>query len=161
MDPVTIATATTTGATVLSGIKSAIEIIKSIRSSSPSEIPIATFLQLTNHLIDAQIGILSLQEEISQKTEELKKLRESISEKEKYSLVETFPGSGNFAYARNVSPVESHSGAPVRTEPFHYVCQRCFDNGIKSVLQRQLRGGTANRFAILYCSVCKTGIQGK
>ena len=154
MDAATIAT---TGASVLSGISSAIGIIKSVRSSGLSEVSIATFLQLGDQLIDAQIAILSLQKEVLEKTEELRKLRESISEKEKYSLVETVPGRGNFAYARNVSPVESHSGAPVMTEPFHYVCQRCFDNGIKSVLQRRFENSTP----IFFCPVCETVILGK
>lgn len=161
MDPVNVATAVTTGASVLSGISSAIGIIKSIRSSGLSEVPIATFLQLGDQLIDAQIAILALQKEILEKTEELRKLRESISEKEKYSLVETVPGSGNFAYARNVSPVESHSRTPVMTEPFHYICQSCFDKGIKSVLQRQFRGSVGNRFPVLYCHGCRTEILGK
>lgn len=161
MDPVTVATAVTTGASVLSGINSAIGIIKSIRSSGLSEVPIATFLQLGDQLIDAQVAILSLQKEVLEKTEELRKLRESISEKEKYSLVETVPGSGNFAYARNVSPVESHSGTPVMTEPFHYVCQSCFDKGIKTVLQRQFRGIPGSSFTVLYCHSCRTEILGK
>ena len=141
-------------ATILSGINSAINIFKSIRSSNVSEVPIATFLQLGDQLIDAQMAILALQKEVLEKTEEIRKLTKTVTEKEKYSLVEIIPGSENFAYARNVTPVESHSGTPVVTEPFHYVCQRCFDKGIQSVPQKKFFRSTGRRAGVTPCLVC-------
>ena len=158
MDPLTTVA---TGATVLSGISSAIGIIKSVRSSNVSEVPIATFLQLGDQLIDAQMAILTLQKEVIEKTEEVRKLREAISEKEKYSLVEIVPGSGNFAYARNIPPTEGHTGNPLMPEPFHYICQACFHKGVKSVLQRQYHGVVGSKFPVLVCHECSSVIINK
>lgn len=93
--------------------------------------------------------LLALQHEQFETAKELAKAKEALAEKGRYSLVEL--SRGIFVYRVNVAPVGSHVGDPVRAEPLHYVCQPCFDKGIKVVLQRvESAGGVGHR-----CSGCK------
>lgn len=115
---------------------------------------------LNDQLLQAQQALLShnatlfeLQQQNFEAREELRKLKESASERGRYTLVDL--GKGQLAYRVNVAPTQGASGEPVSADAPHYVCQPCYDNGRKVVLQRnwffETRGG-------LDCPVCKNSV---
>ncbi|AFC86349.1 hypothetical protein [Frateuria aurantia] len=93
--------------------------------------------------------LMELQGKYLDACEELRKLREAEADRGRYTLFEVSPGA--FAYRAYATPRLSTAGEPLPPEPEHYVCQPCYDRGIKSVLQR------FNHYGSIYlrCSICK------
>ncbi|WP_159918008.1 hypothetical protein [Pantoea sp. 18069] len=115
---------------------------------------------LLEQLLKAQEGLLShnaallqLQGEHFEAREKLRKLEEAGRERGRYSLFQLRPGQ--FAYRVNLVPQQSGADEPASTEPLHYVCQPCFDKGIKSVLTGTFMMGVPNG---LVCPTCKTQV---
>lgn len=113
--------------------------------------------QINEKLLKAQDGLfahntqlMELQQKYFEATDELRKLKEAIAERGRYSLFEFTAGS--FVYRVNVAPESSGTGDPGRAEPEHYVCQPCFDRGVKVVLQRRNSMG-ADYFDCNACSM--------
>jgi hypothetical protein len=107
-------------------------------------------------LSSAQQSVLSLtaqlfelQNKYLETAEELTKLKKALAQRESYSLFEI--SKGIFVYRMNVAPESSGAGNPGTAEPVHYVCQTCFDRGIKSVLQRSNDGWWQ---ITLDCNIC-------
>ena len=97
--------------------------------------------QINDQLLKAQESLfthnsqlLDMQQKHLEAREELRNLKETLAERGRYSLVELTKGS--FVYRLNVAPSESGTIDPVRPEPVHHLCQPCFDQGVKIVLQR-------------------------
>lgn len=116
---------------------------------------------LNDQLLKAQDALLAhnaamfqLQNEHFQAREDLRKLQEAAAERGRYSLVEIAPG--NFAYRAYVAPTQGTPGQPVAPESAHYLCQPCYDNGVKAVLG--LEGGGYAPF-VQRCPICRHGIQ--
>lgn len=93
--------------------------------------------------------LFELQNKYLETAEELGKLKKALADRDSYSLFEITKGT--FAYRVNIAPEQSGASEPRSTEPVHYVCQPCFDKGIKSVLQR---GNDGWWQYTLDCSVC-------
>jgi hypothetical protein len=113
--------------------------------------------QINEQLLKAQDGLfahnsqlMELQQKYFEATEELRKLKEALAERGRYSLFQLSPNV--FVYRVNVSPDASGSGDPGATDPMHYLCQPCFDKGVKSVLQKQASFGIQT----IDCSICGT-----
>lgn len=87
--------------TAMGAIKGAVELVKIIKSGmSPMPDAVATsIIELNEKLIDTQLAIMEVNEVILKKTEEIRKLRESLSQKNSYSLVDL--GKGQFVYRYN------------------------------------------------------------
>lgn len=122
-----------------------------------------TVMNLNAQLLKAQEGLLAhntellqLQNEHFHAREKLRELEEALRERGRYTLVEVAPG--NFAYRVNLTPQESRPGEPSSTEPLHYVCQSCFDNGRKVVMQasnvRRLLDGRSQLVGTWHCRAC-------
>lgn len=114
--------------------------------------------QINEQLLKAQDSLFShnaqlmgLQQENFEAREELRKLKEALAERGRYSLFEL--SKGHFVYRMNVTPDQSRTSNPSSSEPLHYICQPCFDSGRKVVLQKYTVMGTD---CGLNCSVCKT-----
>lgn len=112
--------------------------------------------QLNDHLLKAQDAmfrhnteLLTLQQEKFETTEELRKLKEALADRGRYTLFEL--SDRVFVYRMNVSPVGSHVGDPVSPQPQHDICQPCFDKGIKAVLKKHSRLGRVS----LVCPHCE------
>lgn len=112
--------------------------------------------ELNNQLLKAQDALfthqaqlLTLQNEQFETAKELAKLKEALAQKGSYSLFEL--SAGVLVYRVNISPVEGHVSDPASTQPLHYVCQSCFDKGIKVVLKRVETWQAVGH----YCSGCK------
>jgi len=93
--------------------------------------------------------LLDLQNQHFKACEELREIKKTISESQRYSLVEI--SHGIFVYGMNVAPQFSDISKPSSSEPMHYICQSCFQKGIKSVLQRGSFLGSVH----LLCTSCK------
>lgn len=129
-------------ATAIASLKTAQEIAVSalvVRDFNQSAAAIA---QINEKLLAAQQGLLAhntmllqLQSEHFQAAEELRKLKESLSEKAAYELFDL--GGGVFVYRANARPSSGRPGDPGPTQPEHFICQPCLDTaGKKSVLRR-------------------------
>jgi len=121
----------------VSSIKQAAEIGKVLLTIRDTSMVSQEVLKIQELLLKAQESLFSLsaqlialQQENFNTTEELRKCKETLAERGRYSL---FSLSDKFhAYRVNLAPEGTHSISA--SEPLHYVCQPCFDKGIKSVL---------------------------
>lgn len=116
--------------------------------------------QMNDQLLKAQeslfthnAALLQLQNQHFETSEELRKLKEAVRERGSYSLVEITHGS--FAYRVNVTPEQGGASEPGSAQPPHYVCQPCFDSGVKAVLGRTESDTWGIREI---CPVCKREI---
>ena len=106
---------------------------------------------LQTALISAQSATLELQQGYSSLLAEKQELEQKVTqleawgkEKEDYELREMTPGAGVFAYA--------YAPKTETTQPFHWLCQKCYQEGKKGMLQTQHNVGAAT----LKCPVCRT-----
>jgi len=103
-----------------------------------------TITQINEQLLKAQESLfthnaemMELQQKYHEACEQLRRLKAAAKDREGYVLREMGPGV--FAYL-----------SEGRAEPLHYLCQPCFDKGVKSVLQDQHNLGPV----YLHCTVC-------
>jgi hypothetical protein len=89
-------------------------------------------LATQNTLLAQNAAFLELQREHFETTEELRILKETVAEKERYTLFEI--SHGVFVYRVNQAPQQSGAGVPLPPEPEHYLCQNCWKDGIKAIL---------------------------
>lgn len=133
----------------IAGLKTAVDIIKGFNSLQLDVATKEKSVELLNVIISLQTNMLSVQSAYSDLLDSKKKLekelvelKNSISDKSKYILIEIAPGI--LAYT---SKETSNS-----SEPKHYLCQNCFDTkNQKSVLQRQYV-----QHKDLICNSCKS-----
>ena len=116
---------------------------------------------LLEQLLKAQEGLLAhntallqLQGEHFVACEKLRKLEEAASERGRYSTFEITPG--NFVYRVNALPEQSGASEPSATELGHYLCQPCFDNGRKVMLNFRRLHMLGDTWT---CSVCNSRID--
>jgi hypothetical protein len=113
--------------------------------------------QLNDQLLKAQDALfrhnaelLSLQQEQFETAKKLREMEEALAQRGRYSLVEL--SNGVFVYRVNVAPEAGALDKPSGAEPLHYVCQPCFDKGVKAVLIRR-----ENDFTVFHnCPECNT-----
>lgn len=124
---------------VLSGVRATAEVAGAaleIRDFNATAVELA---KLHRQLLDAQQqlltyggDVLALQAHNRELAEQVKHLTAQLAERGRYELFEL--GVGEFVYRST------------ETKPEHYLCQVCFDGGVKSVLQKRSRW---------YCTVCR------
>jgi hypothetical protein len=114
-------------AAALSGIKGAIEIAKAALDARDDAKAKAAIADMMGLLLEANTSALAMSSEarklsadLDTAMRELRQLQERQREREKYELHEV--ARGRFVYRSQV-------------EPAHYLCQNCFDTGVKSVLR--------------------------
>ncbi len=112
----------------------------------------AVVAQLNGELLRAQESLFSLsgqlnelQQENFRTAQELRDLRERLTDRARYALHDI--ANGVFVYRSNGLTAEGDR------EPVHYLCQPCFDKGTKAVL---IGGISVNRVENHVCPVCKT-----
>lgn len=143
---------------ITSSITAATDIAKGLSAVRDGALISEKTAAIMEQLLHAQQGLLAhnaallqLQSEHFKACEELRKLKEAASERGRYSLVNI--GNRHFAYRVNVSPEQSGASEPGRAEPLHYLCQPCFDKGVKSVLTGRFRA------VGLECPTCKNAMH--
>ena len=115
-----------------------------------------TIAQMNEQILKAQEALLThslqmseLQQRHFEALEKLRTMEKLVADRGRYALTELEPGS--FAY-RSLVPERTNDGDHAVPEPTHYVCQPCFDQDLKVVLQRQDTYGKIT----LRCSACRT-----
>lgn len=103
-------------------------------------------LKAQESLFEHNADMMDLQQKYFEACEELRALRKAATERDKYSLCEISPRV--FVYRAKVSTGTAAEDA----EPLHYLCQPCFDKGVKSVLQNYNQWGTV----YLHCTICNS-----
>lgn len=134
------------------GLKTAYELAKGMNAlTTDAKVKLAT-IELMETILAAQQNALAAQEaqatllkRVSELEMELGHAKAWSDEQERYELKE-FP-AGTFAYVLR----ESHANG----ETSHRICQQCYEDGQKSVLQttRRLRGGEE-----VVCNRCKMSL---
>jgi hypothetical protein len=111
-------------------------------------------LHLQDALLRHQGDLLRLQQEQFEAESKLRYMEKRLAEQGRYQLVEIT--SGKFAYQSIVVTEKDEVLIPDRREPLHYVCQGCFDKGIKTVLQK-----TETSWGAFYwvCNSCKAELM--
>jgi hypothetical protein len=147
--------------TLLSGAMSALSIAKELGKAAIgvrdfNEVaPIIS--KLNDQLLNAQESlfkinaqVFALQQENFESAKKLREMEETVAERKRYAYFELSPGI--IVYRANITPVESQVGEPSSAEPLHYLCQPCFDSGVKAVLMRHTNypNGIYHR-----CPICK------
>lgn len=117
---------------MITGIKTAIDLATTIRDVTKDIELKAKAIELHDSIISLQTNIMSVQTENHSLLEENQLLRKEIikieaweQEKTKYSLLEICPQV--FVYASNTTDNDS--------DPAHWICQNCYNNDTKSILQ--------------------------
>lgn len=145
---------------VTSSIATAIDLAKALTGVRDGALIAEKTAALYDKLLQAQQALLAhnaamfeLQTQYFEAAEQLRKAKEALSERSRYTLVTL--GDGYVAYRVNVAPEQGGAGQPGSPEPAHYVCQACFDVGRKVVLQPYLVFGAR---CGLECKVCNQQI---
>jgi hypothetical protein len=105
-------------------------------------------LKAQDALFQYSAHLLAMQQEQFETAEQLRKLKEALAQRGRYSLFAI--ADRTFVYRVNVTQERSEMEDPLGPEPLHYVCQPCFDKGVKSVLQKNRLYGSV----FLECMVC-------
>lgn len=133
MDPTLIGT-------VAASITAAKDILSGLASERDSALIREKTSALMEQLLKAQEGLLAhntallqLQNEHFKASQELRELKETVRERDRYPLVNI--GNGHTAYRVNVTPHQGGAGEPGLPQALHYLCQLCADSGVKAVLQ--------------------------
>lgn len=104
-------------------------------------------IELTEQIFACQAQIAALISRESELKAEVANLKDWSHDKERYELCEIVPGT----LAYRVQP--GMQGA----EPMHYLCPRCYQQHIKSILQD---GGIKDHRHYLQCPECQTVFPG-
>ena len=100
-------------------------------------------IELTKQIVASHTQIAALVARESELKAEVARFKDWSHDKERYELYEIVPGT----LAYRVQP--GMQGA----EPMHYLCPRCYQNHVKSILQN---GGIKDHLHYLQCPECKT-----
>ena len=144
----------------ISGLKAAGDIVNSILELKTSDSINTAVREANSHLLSVQREMLAAQSNQLAMIEEIRTLKEKIihmeaweTEKQRYKLTSPW-NTGSVVYALKESMKES--------EPPHYICTNCYENGRKSILNPYIPNSS---FVSYGCPVCKaekrTGVRGK
>ncbi|MBU9468634.1 hypothetical protein LGM75_24770 [Burkholderia multivorans] len=145
---------------LISSLNGAVTFVKAWTDFRDANVVASIKAELTEKLIQAQLGLSEVLASIIEKdariadlTERIRQLEAQQSERARYELREIVPDGNVFAYAlKPASELTERS-----LEPPHLACQRCFDERrVKSILQGQLTSwGTLT----LKCPGCGTELN--
>lgn len=132
--------------TSLKGAKDIAEAMVGLRDAAARQ---SKVIEFQNVIMDAQQSVFAIQQERAALVEKVSELEEQVarlekwnSEKERYELSEL--GNGTVAY-RIKDAVRG-------TEPPHWICANCYDDGKKSHLQPEVRFPGSTK--VYVCHAC-------
>jgi hypothetical protein len=112
-------------------------------------------IELQDVILSAQTSALTAQSEQFSMIQRIRDLEEDIArikaweeEKKHYQLVNPWQGAASLVYALKESCKE--------TEPPHWICTKCYDDGRRTILQPT--SNTAG-FLLLSCPTCRSDIH--
>lgn len=134
-------------------LKAALDIAKGLNAVADAVALNDAKIGLQGAIIEAQSSLLSAQEaqtvnlkRIDQLEQEIVQLKDWQTEKQRYELKDT--GQGTLAYTLRTGMEDG--------EPQHWLCPSCFQQGRKSMLQREQL--SVGRVETLYCHLCGADI---
>lgn len=136
----------------ITGLKTASDIAKSLLELKSISDVQSKVIDLQSAILSAQSSALAANSDQAVMAEQIRTLKEEMvrvkaweTEKQHYTLVA--PWTGGLAYALKESMKKS--------EPPHYICTRCYEDGRKSILnQKKDLGG----WTLYLCPICKSEI---
>lgn len=146
-----------TDLTLIAGIgtnlKTAADIAKAMMGLRDASLIQGKVIELQSVILAAQSSALAAQSQQMSALDKIRQLEKEVAtlkawghEKQRYELKS--PAPGFLVYM--LKPEERG------TEPPHWLCQTCYEQGNKSMLQS---GGQAGRIRIYKCNHCKTDVQ--
>lgn len=139
--------------TVLAPLKSARDTVKGLMEIRDTVKFGKAIIELQTQIVAAQKGVSMAQEHEAEMAEEIRGLKEQVAkfeewetEKKRYKLTELPPGV--FVYSLKTDMQDS--------EPMHSICEKCYQNGKKSILHSQ---GKWNGMDSLKCYSCGVEIS--
>ena len=139
---------------MITGVKAAAELVQLAISARDVEVVRKKAIELRGEILavqsialEAQAEQFALQNQVRELEKEVADLKAWDAEREKYQLANVREGSdggGAFAYV-----LKDDVGS---TEPKHFICPNCYQQGQKSILQEELR--TPGAVNVLYCQRC-------
>lgn len=137
----------------ISGLKVAGDIAKGLLELKSISDVQGKVIELQSTILSAQSSALSANADQSAMVEEIRQLKEEVArvkaweaEKQRYKLHAPWEGSVVYALKKSMSD----------SEPPHWICTSCYENGRKSILN-QLQG--KDGWYIVTCPVCKSQVQ--
>lgn len=135
---------------VLSSLKSAGDLLKSIRETKDANLVMGKVFDLSREILDAQQGAIAAQASQAQLLDDVRQLKARLADFENWSNEEkryalTDFGGNTFAYL--LRPEMSNG------EPMHRLCPVCFQRKNKSILQFRSTICNQDHFD---CPGCKT-----
>jgi hypothetical protein len=146
MDFASLATAASSFGATIGVAKAALEVRDFNATGAAISEMTQKLLDLQGQLLSVNAAFFQLQQERVALAEQVRELKEERAERERYTLFEISPGA--FVYRFNVSPVGAGATQPGVAQPAHYLCQRCFDEDRKVVLQNW-----SGRWRCTHCSI--------
>lgn len=131
----------------LASLKVAIDIAKGLQAANSALEQAVLKVQLADlmgALADAKVALAQSQERFAEKDAEIQSLKNWELQRSRYSLISPWPGG--FVYALR----ESRAG----NEPAHWLCTKCFDKGIRTILIQEA-GGPSRKTAFV-CPTCRS-----
>lgn len=132
----------------LAGLKSAGDIVKSIIELKSVSVIQTKIIDLQSQILTAQSSAFSANAEQATMVETIRTLKEEIarikaweSEKQRYKMYS--PWNGTVVYALKKSMCNS--------EPPHWICTNCYEEGRKSILAQQQKGNSTVAFLCPKC----------
>ena len=148
----------TTIGVVATSLNTIVNITKAMKDVQDATLIQGKVFELQRAIIDAQQSVFAANEERTALIERVRELEAQIAhmeawsaEKQRYELKAVSPGS--FAYALKS---EAHG-----SEPMHYLCQACYEQGKKRILQTKTSSEPGRQLGIpdMYvCPDCKAEI---
>ena len=137
----------------ISGLKLAGDIAKSILELKSMSDVQSSVIELQSAILAAQSSALSANADQTAMVEEISTLKKEIAdikawkeEKQRYQLVSPCIGSVAYALKKECS----------KSEPPHWICTNCYENGRKSILNQHKK---SSGIVELVCQVCATKIE--
>lgn len=138
----------------ISGLKVAHDIAKGLLElKSFSEIQ-GKVIELQSAILSAQSSALSAQAQQSAMIEQVSTLKKEIADvkaweeqKQRYKLTSPWDGAVVYALKEQCS----------NSEPPHYICTKCYEDGRKSILNSTKK--SSSLYLILVCPACKSEVR--
>ena len=139
----------------ISGLKTASDIAKSFLELKSIADVQGKVIELQSAILSAQSSALSANADQAAMVEEIRTLKKEITDikaweeqKQRYKLVNPWEGAISVVYSLKESRKNS--------EPAHWICTKCYDDGRRTILQpRENKDG----FVLLVCPTCKSEIH--
>jgi hypothetical protein len=126
----------------LSALKTAFDIAKGLKDLDDAVRRNAAVIELQEKILAAQQAQAALIEQVGELEKEVTGLKAWDAEKQRYKLTEVRPGMMTYTLKEGME----------KGEPAHHLCASCYNEGHKSIMQRETR--FPGRHEVLVCHRC-------